>query len=135
PAPTWPPAGPYYGWGGPGRTAAAGGGAVGRLRGRTSRHPRRAVRRRGGGPQTAPRDTAGEAAAHGGFRAVGDGVREGALAHRHLLVGLLWQPRRGGGGRDRRRPDRHRRAHPDGNADVVDGDGLGPSGRPCRGSR
>ena len=56
------------------------------------------------------------------------------VARRHLLVGLLRQPRRGGGGRDRRRPDRHRRARRDGNADGVDGDGLGPSGRPCRGS-
>ncbi len=75
-----------------------------------------------------------EAAAHGGLRAVGDGLRDGALARRHLLVGLLRQPRRGGRGRDRRRPDRRRRARRDGDADGVDGNGLGPSGRPCRGS-
>ena len=31
-------------------------------------------------------------------------------------------------------PDRHRRARRDGNADGVDGNRLGPSGRPCRGS-
>ena len=86
------------------------------------------------GLKAAARDPAGKAAAHGGFCAVGDGVRDGALAHRHLLVGLSWQPRRGGGKRDRRRPDRHRRARRDGNAVGVDGDGLGPSGRPCRGS-
>ena len=73
-----------------------------------------------------------EAAAHGGFRAVGDGLRDGALARRHLLVGLLRQPRRGGGGRDRRRSDRRRRARHDGDADGVDGNRLGPSGRPWR---
>ena len=82
------------------------------------------------GPQAAARDPAGEAAAHGGLRAVGDGLRDGALACRHLLVGLLRQPRRGGGGRDRRRPDRRRRARPDGDADGVDGNCLGSSGRP-----
>ena len=85
------------------------------------------------GPEAAARDPAGEAAAHGGFRAVGDGLRDRALARRHLLVGLLRQPRRGGGGRDRRRPDRRRRARRDGDADGVDGNGLGPSGRPGRG--
>ena len=74
-----------------------------------------------------------EAAAHGGLRAVGDGLRDGALARRHLLVGLLRQSRRGGGGRDRRRSDRRRRARRDGDADGVDGNRLGPSGRPCRG--
>ena len=73
-----------------------------------------------------------EAAAHGGLRAVGDGLRDGALARRHLLVGLLRQPRRGGGGRDRRRSDRRRRARRDGDADGVDGNRLGPSGRPWR---
>ena len=106
-------------------------GIVGRIRDRTPAHPRRAARCRGGGPQAAARDAAGEAAAHGGFRAVGDGVRDSALACRHLLVGLLRQPRRGGGGRDRRRPDRRRRARHDGDADGVDGDRLGPSGRPA----
>ena len=80
-----------------------------------------------------PRDPAGEAAAHGGFRAVGDGLRDRALARRHVLVGLLRQPRRGGGGRDRRRPDRRRCARRDGDADGVDGNRLGPSGCPCRG--
>jgi hypothetical protein len=43
----------------------------------------------GAGTQAAARDTAGEAAAHGGLRAVGDGLRDCALAHRHLLVSLL----------------------------------------------
>ena len=105
-------------------------GTLGRVRGRAPAHPGRAARCRGGGPQAAARDTAGEAAAHGRFRAVGDGLRDRAVARRHLLVGLLRQPRRGGGGRDRRRPDRHRRARRDGNADGVDGDRLGPSGRP-----
>ena len=108
-------------------------GIVGGVRGRTPAHPRRAARRRGAGPQAAARDAAGQAAAHGGFRAVGDGLRDRALARRHLLVGLLRQPRRGGGGRDRRRPDRRRRARRDGDADGVDGNRLGPSGRPCRG--
>ena len=45
----------------------------------------------------------------------------GALAHRHLLVGLLRQPRRGGRGRDRRRSDRRRRARHDAGADGADG--------------
>ena len=48
------------------------------------------------------------------FALVGDGLRDRALARRHLLVGLLRQPRRGGGGRDRRRSDRRRRARLDG---------------------
>jgi hypothetical protein len=89
----------------------------------------------GGGrwPQAAARDPAGKAAAHGGFRAVGDGLRDCALAHRHLLVGLLRQPRRSGGRRDRRRSDRRRCARRDGDADGVDGNRLGPSGRPGRG--
>ena len=50
----------------------------------------------------------------------------------HVLVGLLRQPRRGGGRRDRRRSDRRRRARHDGDADGVDGNRLGASGRPCR---
>ena len=79
-----------------------------------------------------PRHPARQAAAHGGLRAVGDGLRNRALARRHLLVGLLRQSRRGGGGRDRRRSDRRRRARRDDDADGVDGNRLGASGRPCR---
>ena len=61
------------------------------------------------------------------------GLRDRALARRHLLVSLLRQPRRGGGTRDRRRSDRHRRARGHGDADEVDGNCLGPSGLPGRG--
>jgi hypothetical protein len=55
------------------------------------------------------------------------------------LVGLLRQPRRGGRGRHRRRPDHRRRARHHGDRDGVDGNGLGASeyprgngGRACR---
>ena len=73
-----------------------------------------------------------QAAAHGGLRLVGDGLRNRALAFGHFLVGLLRQSRRGGGRRDRRRSDRRRRARLDDHADGVDGNRLGSSGRPCR---
>ena len=66
------------------------------------------------------------------FALVGDGLRNRALALGHVLVGLLRQPRRGGGRRDRRRSDRRRRPRRDDHADGVDGNRLGPSGRPCR---
>ncbi len=104
---------------------------MGGVRGRAPAHPRCAARCGGEGPQATARDPAGEAAAHGGLRAVGDGLRDRAVAGRHVLVGPIWatrQPRRGGGGRDRRRSDRHRRARLDGDADGVDGNRLGPSG-------
>ena len=107
---------------------------LGGVRGRAPAHPGRAARCRGGGPQATARDTAGEAAAYGRLRAVGDGLRDRVVVRWYVLGRLSSQPRRGGGGRDRRRPDRHRGARRDGNADGVDGDGLGPSGRPCRGS-
>jgi hypothetical protein len=71
----------------------AGTGIMGRLRGRTPTHPGRAARYGGAGAQAAARDTIGEIAAHGGFRAVGDGLRDRALARRYLLVSLLRQPR------------------------------------------
>jgi hypothetical protein len=55
------------------------------------------------------------------------------LPRQHILARLLRQSRRGGGERHRRRPDRRRRARRDGDADGVDGNCLGPSGRPGRG--
>ena len=54
----------------------SGAGIMGRVRGRATAHPWCAARRGGGGPQAVARDTAGEAAPHGGFRAVGDGLRD-----------------------------------------------------------
>ena len=54
------------------------------------------------------------------------------LACGHILVGLLRQPGRGRRGRDRRRSGRRRRARRDAGADGVDGNSLGPSGRPWR---
>jgi hypothetical protein len=91
------------------------------------RVPGRAARCCGDGASAAARDRADAASAHGRFCDLGDGVRDGALAHRHLLVGLLWQPRRGDSGRDRRRFDRHRCADVHGRADDVDRDGHGPA--------
>ena len=38
------------------------------------------------------REPSSKAAAHGGLRAVGDGLRNRALGLWHVLVGLLWQP-------------------------------------------
>jgi hypothetical protein len=114
----------------PGGTPPLRGGTVGRLRSGTPAHPRRAARCSGAGPQGPARHTPGKAAAHGGFCSVGDGQRDRAMARRHLLVGLLRQPRRGGGRRDRHRPDRCRRARGYGGADGVDGNRLGTSGRP-----
>ncbi len=55
-----------------------------------------------------------EAAAHGGFRAVGDGLRDRPLGCRHLLVGLLRQSRRGGRQRHRGRSGGLRRPLADG---------------------
>ena len=118
----------------PRRTASPRTRVVDRVRDRTPPYPRRATRCSRGRPQAATRDPAGETAAHGRLRAVVDSLRDGAVVRRHLLVGLLRQSRRGSGERDRRRPDRHRVARRDGSADGVDGDGIGPSGRPCRGS-
>jgi hypothetical protein len=84
--------------------------------------------------ETSARDTPSDAATHGRFRPLGDGLRDSHVASRHLLVGLLRQPRRGGGERNRRRLDRRRRARHDGQAGGVDGNRLRPSWRPCRGS-
>ena len=109
-------------------------GIVGGVRGGAPAHPRRAARRGGEGSGNAAADPARQAAAHGGLRLVGDGLRNRAVARRHVLVGLLRQSRRGGGGSNRRRSDRRRRACDDGDADGVDGNRLGASGRPCRGS-
>ena len=74
-------------------------------------------------------------AAHGGFRTLGHGLRDRAMAGRHLRRRLCGQPRRG-------RRQRHRGrsgglCHPfaDRYADRVDGNRLGPSGRPRRGGR
>ena len=111
------------------------GGIVGRVRRRAPRHSGRAARRGGSGPEDAPRYNVGTATAHGGFRAVGDSLRDGVMARRHFLVGLLQQPRRGGRERDRGRPGRCRCPRGDGGAGGVDGNGDGSSGRPCGGSR
>ena len=60
-------------------------GIMGGIRGRATAHPWRAARCGGGGPEATSRDTAREAAPHGGFRAVGDGLRNRALAR-----GTFW---------------------------------------------
>ena len=117
----------------PGGKPPARGGTVGGIRCRTPASAWRAARCGGGRHQAAAGYPSGQAPAHGGFRVVGDRLRDSLVACRNLLVGLLWQPRRGSGGRDRRRSDRHRRARSDGNADGVDGESLGPSGCPGRG--
>ena len=80
-------------------------------------HSRCAARRGGDGPQATARDPAEEAAAHGGFRDLGDGLRDRAAASgrhvlggRHLREGLRRQHRRGGGDRPQRQPGCHRGA-------------------------
>ncbi len=81
-----------------------------------------------------PEATAGyparQPAAHGRLCALGDGLRDRAMASRHFRRRLCGQPRRG-------RRQRHRGrsgglCHPfaDRYADGVDGNRLGPSGRP-----
>ena len=62
----------------PGRAPPTRTGIVGRVRGRTTAHPWRAARCRGEGPWRLPRHEARQAAPHGGFRAVGDGLRNRA---------------------------------------------------------
>ena len=57
-------------------------GIVGGVRGRTPAHPRRAARCGGEGPGRVAAHQARQAAAHGGFRLVGDGLRNRALACR-----------------------------------------------------
>ena len=110
-----------------------GAGIVGGVRGRAPAHPRRAARCGGRRAWRCCRETRLDKLPRmADFALVGDGLRNRAVARRHVLVGLLRQPRRGGGRRDRRRSDRRRRARPDGDADGVDGNRLGASGRPCR---
>ena len=108
---------------------------MGRVRRRAPAHSGRAARRGGSGPENAPRDNARTAAAHGGFRTVGISLRDGIVAGRNFLVGLLRQPRRGSRERDRGRSSRCRCPRGDGGADGVDGNGDGSSGCPCGGSR
>jgi hypothetical protein len=98
-----------------------------------ARDPLGRDRRGGGGPGAAARNATPEAATHGRLRALGDGLRDRALAGRHLLVGLSRQPRQCGGDRDRRRPDCRHRARRHGEAHGVDGNRLGTPGRPRRG--
>ena len=66
-----------------------GGRTLGGVRGRAPAHPRRSARRGGRGAEAPARNSSPEAAAHGRLRAMGDGVRDGAVAGWHLLVGLL----------------------------------------------
>jgi hypothetical protein len=70
-------------------------------------------------PPKSPRRSRSRSMAHGRGPPASARLRDGALARRYLLVGLLRQPRRGGGGRDRRRPGRHRRARVQGAAEGV----------------
>jgi hypothetical protein len=49
----------------------------------------RAARRGGGGPEAAAQNATPEAAAHGRLRALGDGLRDRALAGGHILVGFF----------------------------------------------
>jgi hypothetical protein len=115
------------------RAPSARGRALERIRGRTSTDLRRPARRDRHGSEATACYPSSETAAHGRFRALGDGLRGGPLDPRRVLVGLLRQPRRSGRGRDRRRSGRRRRAGDDAaadGADGVDGHRLGPSGRP-----
>jgi hypothetical protein len=65
------------------------GGTLGRVQCRAPEDPRSASRRGGRGVETPARNSPPEAAAHGRLRAMGDGMRDGAMVGWHVLVGLL----------------------------------------------
>ena len=107
--------------------SASGGRALARIRNRSSPHPERTARRGGAWVARQQSGAPRAAAAHGGFRALGRGMRNSLLARRHFRSCLCRQPQSSDREHHRSRPAGHLRAHHHGRTEQLDRERIRPA--------
>ena len=90
-------------------------------------HPKRTPRRGGAGVARQQSGAPRAAAAHGGFRALGRGMRTSLLASRHFRSCLCRQPQSSDREHHRSRPAGHLRAHHHGRTEQLDRERIRPA--------